>query len=115
VSRPDDQRVADILDAAGEIADIVKIGRAAWDGDRVRQLAAERLLEIIGEPANSLTGEFRARHPDVPWSDVTGLRIVLAHHYHRVDPNQVWTIATVEVPLLADRLRSEPEPSEPGR
>jgi uncharacterized protein with HEPN domain len=74
--------------------------------DRLRQLAVERLLEIIGESANSLSDEFRARYPDVPWRDIIGLRVVLAHHYHRVDPNQVWVIAVNEVSRLAEQLRS---------
>jgi uncharacterized protein with HEPN domain len=73
--------------------------------DRLRQLAVERLLEIIGESANSLSDEFRASYPDVPWRDIIGLRIVLAHHYHCVDPNQVWAIAAEEVPRLAEHLR----------
>jgi uncharacterized protein with HEPN domain len=114
VSRSDDQRAADILDAADDIAAIVKAGRTVYDDDRVRRLAVERLLEIVGESANALSDEFRARYPDVPWRDVIGLRIVLAHHYHRVDPNQVWTIATVEVPVLADQLRSHPGQSAVG-
>lgn len=108
MSRTDEQRAADILDAADEIAAVVKDGRQVWDADRLRQLAVERLLEIIGESANALSDEYRARYPDVPWSDVIGLRIVLAHHYHRVDPSQVWTIASIEVPRLAVRLRSLP-------
>ena len=33
-----------------------------------------------------------------------GLRVVLAHHYHRVDPNQVWVIAEIEVARLAAQL-----------
>lgn len=106
MSRTDEQRVADILDAADEVAQVVKDGRPAWDADRLRRLAVERLLEIIGESANAVSDEFRARHPDVPWRDVIGLRVVLAHHYHRVDPNQVWVIAANEVPRLAERLRS---------
>jgi uncharacterized protein with HEPN domain len=105
VSRTDDQRVLDILDAADQIAGVVKDGRKAWDQDRLRQLAVERLLEIIGESANTLSDEFRAACPEVPWRDVIGLRIVLAHHYHRVDPNQVWVIASGEVPRLAEHLR----------
>jgi uncharacterized protein with HEPN domain len=106
VSRSDEQRVQDILEAADQILDIAQVGREAWDRDRLRQLATERLLEIIGESANSLTDEFWARHPEVPWRDIIGLRIVLAHHYHRVDPNQVWIIATRELPQLAAQLRS---------
>ncbi len=62
MSRRDDERVADILDAASEIGAVIKLGRDAWDKDRIRQLAVERLLEIIGEAANSLSEEFRAQH-----------------------------------------------------
>ena len=31
MSRRDDERVADILDAASEIAEIIELGRDAWD------------------------------------------------------------------------------------
>lgn len=65
----------------------------------------ERLLEIIGEAANSLSEDFRAQHANVPWRDIIGLRNVLAHHYHRVDPSQVWAIAATEVPSLVQDIR----------
>lgn len=51
MSRSDEERIADIIEAGGQIAGIVSVGKAAWDGDRVAQLAVERLLEIIGESA----------------------------------------------------------------
>jgi uncharacterized protein with HEPN domain len=60
VSRSDEQRVRDILDASDQLLDVVKDARDAWDKDRFRQLPVERLLEIIGEAANSLTDGFRA-------------------------------------------------------
>jgi uncharacterized protein with HEPN domain len=106
VSRGGEQRVQDILDASDQILDVVKDGRDAWDKDRLRQLAVERLLEIIGESANSLSDGFRAQYPEIAWRDIIGLRIVLAHHYHRVDPNQVWVIAETEMERLAERLRT---------
>lgn len=105
MSRSDDERLADILDAAAEIEALVSDGRQAWDADRVRRLAVERLLEMIGEASRALSEEFRATYADVPWSDVIGLRAVLAHHYHRVDPSQVWTVAAIELPLLVRQLR----------
>jgi len=105
VSRADDERIDDIVEAASEIAAIVDAGREEWESDHVRQLAVERLLEIIGESARAMTEDGRARYPEIPWSDVIGLRTVLAHHYHRVDPDQVWTIATDDIPALLDRLR----------
>jgi uncharacterized protein with HEPN domain len=104
VSRSDDERVADILEAAQQIGEVVQRGRHAWDADRIAQLAVERLLEIIGESAQAMSAQARAAHPDVPWRDVIGLRVVLAHHYHRIDPSQVWTIASTEVPRLAKQL-----------
>jgi uncharacterized protein with HEPN domain len=73
VSRSDEQRVQDILDASDQILNVVKDGRDAWDKDRLRQLAVERLLEIIGESANSLTDSFRAQYPDIAWRDIIGL------------------------------------------
>jgi uncharacterized protein with HEPN domain len=97
----------DILDAANQILDVVADGREVWTKDRLRQLAVDRFpLEIIGESANALSDDFRAQYPSVPWRDIIGLRVVLAHHYHRVDPNQVWVIAAEEVPRLAEQLRS---------
>lgn len=51
-----------------------------------------------------MSADARAALPEVPWADVIGLRIVLAHHYHRVDRGQVWTIASTDVPRLAEHL-----------
>jgi uncharacterized protein with HEPN domain len=110
VSRSDGERVDDIIEAASEIVAIVAAGREAWESDRVRQLAVERLLEIIGESARAMTDAGRARYPAVPWVDVIGLRTVLAHHYHRVDPDQVWTIASNDVPALLDGLAPRRSP-----
>lgn len=106
MTRSDEQRLADLLDAADELAGIVARGREAFDADPILRRAAERLLEIIGEAANGLSEEATGHHPSVPWRDITRLRIVLAHHYHRVDPDQVWAIAVAHVPAMATALRS---------
>lgn len=107
MSRSDDERVADILDAADELAMVVEVGRDPFLVSVLHVRAAERLLEIIGEASNSLSQEFKAAHADVAWSDVVALRILLAHHYHRIDLDQVWEIATGSVPDLVQRLSSD--------
>ncbi|HEY9557799.1 MAG TPA: HepT-like ribonuclease domain-containing protein [Acidimicrobiales bacterium] len=98
--------MADVLEAADQLAALVAGGRAAFDGDWMRQRAAERILEIVGEAPNAMSEEFKAAHPAVPWRHVVNLRHLLAHHYHRVDADQIWSIATDSVPALSEELRS---------
>lgn len=107
MSRADDLRVADILDAADQLAGLVAESPDGFDEkDWLRQRASERLLEIIGEAANGLSDDFRSKHPDVRWRHIINLRHLLAHHYFRVDRDQIWTISTVNVPDLARRFRT---------
>ena len=106
MSRTDDQRVADILEAADELAQVVGEGRDTFGDNVLHVRAVERLLEIIGEASTALSDEFKDGLQDVPWRDISSLRILLAHHYHRVDLDQVWQIAANAVPDLAQRLRT---------
>lgn len=74
MSRSDAERVADILEAAQQIGEVVRRGRQAWNTGRIAQLTVERLLEIIGESAQAMSAQARTAYPEVPWRDVIGLR-----------------------------------------
>ena len=104
MSRTDVHRVADMLMAADEIASIVLRGASEFEGDVVLRRAVERCLEIMGEAAKAVSAEFASAHPEVPWSDMAKVRDRLSHHYHRVDPAQLWTMASVDVPAVALQL-----------
>jgi uncharacterized protein with HEPN domain len=43
----------------------------------------------------------------VSWRHIINLRHLLAHHYHRVDMDQLWTIASVNIPELVDELPTQ--------
>jgi len=105
MSRPDDARLLDMLEASERISRIVARGQAAYRDDEVVQPAIERLLEVIGESANAMSPGGRSTIPHVAWDDIRRLRILLAHHYHRIDAHQVWSIATIDVPALASAIR----------
>jgi uncharacterized protein with HEPN domain len=107
VSRSDAERVADILEAADEVAMVVAVGRQDFAESVLLRRATERLLEVIGEANTALSDEFKAAYPGVAWRDVGALRILLAHHYHRIDLDQVWQIAAVSVPELVRHLRPD--------
>ena len=105
MTRSDDQRIADILDACDELPAVVALRGANGPADQVLLRAAERLLEIIGEAASNVSPVAVAAHPDVDWRSIARLRIVLAHHYHRTDPDLIWSYAVEQAPLLAAALR----------
>jgi uncharacterized protein with HEPN domain len=105
MTRSDDQRIADILDACDELSLVVELRTQSSLSEQVLLRAAERLLEIIGEAAANVSEEEMASHPDVDWRSLARLRIVLAHHYHRTDPELIWTYAVNEAPALSSALR----------
>lgn len=94
--------------AADEIASIVERGRDAFDRDVALRRATERCLEIMGEAAKAVSVEFTAANPQVPWSDMAKVRDRLSHHYHRIDPDHLWTMASVDVPAVLRQLRDLP-------
>jgi uncharacterized protein with HEPN domain len=106
LSRSDDLRLDDIQEAADQLAELVAGGRDEFDRDRTRQRAMERLLEIIGEASSALSEQYRSTRQSVPWRHIINLRHLLAHHYHRVDMEQLWTIATIEIPRLLREINS---------
>ncbi len=57
MSRNDNQGVADVLDAANELANITAVGSDTFASSSLHIRASERLLEIIGEASNSDTGD----------------------------------------------------------
>jgi hypothetical protein len=69
--------VADILEAADEVASLVAAGKSVWDSDRVRRLAVERLLEIVGEAARALSEEARGGFPEVRGATSSGFELFL--------------------------------------
>lgn len=106
MTRSDDQRIADILDACDELGVVVGLRRGGKMSDLVLLRAAERLLEIMGEAAANVSEEGMTRYAGVDWRNMSRLRIVLAHHYHRTDPELIWSFANEDVPALATALRT---------
>lgn len=107
MTRSDAQRMADMLMAAEEITEITARGRAAYDSDIALRRAVERCLEIIGEAAKAVSTTTRAEHPGIAWSSMAKIRDRLSHHYHRVDQNQLWNVATTDIPELVEQLRTD--------
>lgn len=44
--------------------------------------------------------ETRARHSDIPWRAISGMRNIFAHDYGRLDRDAVWTSIERDLPRL---------------
>lgn len=73
--------------------------------DRQLRYAVERALEIIGEATSNLSDEIKERDSTLPWSEMRGLRNIVAHAYHRVDPARVWQVVTQDLPQVHEKIR----------
>jgi uncharacterized protein with HEPN domain len=69
-------------------------------------------LEIIGEAARSIPQEFKNKHQEVPWKQISRMRNVLIHIYFGVDQDIIWEVVERGLPLLkssVDALLSDQE------
>ncbi len=56
------------------------------------QDAVIRRIEIIGEASKNMPEEFRKKHPEVPWAEMSRTRDKLIHGYFGVDLELTWDI-----------------------
>ena len=90
-----------ILNSINRIHDYISgMDREVFEADLVTQDAVVRQLEVIGEATKRVSKEFRSKHPDIPWSDMAGMRDVLIHDYIDVDLGVVWKTASEDIPNL---------------
>jgi len=64
---------------------------------------------VIGEAVKNLDEDVRRKAQSIPWSDIAGMRDLLAHEYFRVDPTIVERTVRKDLPALnraVARLRS---------
>jgi uncharacterized protein with HEPN domain len=110
LSRGDELRLSDILEAIERIRSYAPAEGAPLAGP-TRDAILYNLV-VVGEAAGRLSSETRDAAPEIPWSDIVGLRNLLAHEYFRIDTAIVREI--IEKPLTdlereLERLRDRPD------
>jgi uncharacterized protein with HEPN domain len=85
------------------------LDKASFLASEEKQDAVIRNIEIIGEAAQSIRRrypEFAARHPEIPWGGVYGMRNAITHGYFTVDLDVVWKTVCEDLPTLAEQVRA---------
>lgn len=103
--RSDAELLEDIAQAAMVAATIVGRRRPAFDEDPVLRYAAEAVAARIGEAASRLSTETTTAMSDVPWREIKGIRIVVAHVYHSLNYDRLWNTLAEDVPKLVDAIK----------
>ena len=94
------ERLRDILEAIERIERYASRGREVFEGEELVQTWILRHLQIIGEAARAMPDELRSIAPEIPWSQVVGMRHVLVHDYFGIDVELVWNAVERDVPAL---------------
>jgi uncharacterized protein with HEPN domain len=106
--KPEDRDLAllwDMRKFALKAQEVVKrISFERLDRDSIRKLALERALEVMGEAARRVSGEFKEQHPQIDWRDIVGQRNVLAHDYGKINHRRLYDSTRRIVPLLLAEL-----------
>jgi uncharacterized protein with HEPN domain len=95
----------DMREAARDCEDFTR--NATYDEfctNRMMHSAVERRLEILGEAAGKISDPFQSLHPEIPWKEIKGIRLVLAHRYGDINLHELWQSVKRDLPDLITRL-----------
>jgi uncharacterized protein with HEPN domain len=97
----DEASLLDIARAASLIQEFTSGSSfEAFRTDQKTQSAVQHQLLIVGEAVKRLSSDFRAQHPQIPWSLIADMRDHLIHAYDAIDLVEVWKTATNDIPQL---------------
>ena len=94
-------RLLDMRNHAREALDIVN---GEGIPDRVRALALQRLVSIVGEAATRVPTEVRSKVLVIDWRRATGMRHILVHDYANTNQDTVETTIRRDFPPLIRAL-----------
>lgn len=93
-------RLIDALEAIEAIEAAAAKGRGAFDADPYVRMWIVHHIQVIGEAVRPFSSELRELRPQVPWSQIVGIRHILVHQYYRTDPDVVWAVVENDLPNL---------------
>lgn len=74
----------------------------AFSNDKAYRNACAMCILQIGELGGHLSQEFRSSHPQMPWSEIKGMRNVMAHAYGSISIQTTWEAIEQDIPALKD-------------
>lgn len=102
----DNASLIDVINAAQQVlAFTAGLSKSELATNDEKQSAVLYQIIIIGEATKRLSPEFRNRYSMIPWSDIAGMRDILAHQYDKVNLNTLWSVIQDDIPELLALLQ----------
>lgn len=100
-------RVHDILQAIDKIQRYTaNMSELQFSADEKTVDAVVRNFAIIGEAANQIPEAVQKANPNLPWSEMIGMRHIVVHGYHKVSISTVWSTLKDDLPGVVPLIRS---------
>ena len=83
-----------------------------FEDDPLQHLAILKSVEIIGEAASRISEETKARHADIPWTEIVGMRSRFVNACFAIRLDALWQTVQNDLPTLIAQLEPlvPPEP-----
>jgi len=103
----------DIIDCIRDINEFTgSVEYCQFEQEKMRKLAVERQLEVIGQAANKISIETQEALKNIPWKNIIGLRNKLAHDYGEILAERIWAISKKPIQELLKELEKVEELKE---
>ncbi|WP_337907105.1 DUF86 domain-containing protein [Iningainema tapete] len=93
-----------IIEAIERIEKYAVQGKQSFEENELFQTWFIQHLQIIGEASRVLSADIREQHPEVPWSQMIGMRNILTHNYFEIDLEVVWSVVEHNLPSLKRQI-----------
>ena len=75
-----------------------------FDRSLLHQRAVMKSVETIGEAASRVNADTKHASPEIPWSEIVGMRNRIVHAYFDVRLDVLWNVVQDELPVLIAQL-----------
>ena len=102
----DRDRIEHMIQGIARIEDAMKdVSKEEFFQSRLLLDAMSFNFAILGEAANKVSDALQAKHPEIPWGDIIGMRNTLIHDYVRPRPEYMWDAYRNDLAPLKQHLQ----------
>ena len=102
----DRDRIEHMLQGIARIEEAMKdVSKEDFFQSRLLLDAMSFNFAILGEAANKVSDALQAKHGEIPWGDIIGMRNILIHDYVRPRPEYMWDAYRNDLAPLKQHLQ----------